>query len=203
MRKVGLLVNNVLRFTILTASIAIAGLNINAEEIGNDRFSRLRLGIGGDISYLAPLIEAQYRFHDYLGLRISFQYTVSSNFKNVFSESKLADDLGKYSSRLKYTNFAVPLIVDFYPMKNQIRTSLGLGYMVREFKDKKHGKSMKNHNKIFFTAGLGYLGDFAKDSRIGYSLDLKCNILNRKLRNSKKDDWGAVPTGSFTVTYAL
>jgi hypothetical protein len=164
------------------------------------------IGVGFDVSYLAPVLEVGYRVHDYVGVRVGVQYTLSSDMSNIIAERKLASDLGEtLTKRWKYSNFAVPLTLDIYPMMNSIRVSVGGGYMERKYEDKiaTNGSTLTALSKWFVTAGVGYQGYFVEDSSIGYNVDVKAVIIKDGIDKKYKQDLRVNPTAVFGVNYSL
>lgn len=199
---------------IITSIIALcaifANFQVNADSVSKKNESKISIGVGYDVSYMSPLIEASYKIYENIECRLGLQYTFPNNMKNVYAEDKLTKEFkeyeeyaDKYLNRWKYTNFAIPFTVDFYFLGDKIRTSVGMGYMLRKFKEKLSNQIRENANKVFFIAGIGYKDTFSELSNLGFSIDIKCNILNTKLKNTKKNDWIVVPTAVFSLLYNI
>ena len=175
-------------------------------QYAKDKEDYYTVGIGFDAWYLAPGIEIGYKINSYTGVRIGAQYISTSNLKNIRAEKKIYSQMDKeYRSRLSYSNFFAPIMLDIYPLENDFRVTVGAGYMKRTFTDKKHNNTLSNDTKFVAIANISYAGLFSNEYGYGYNLEFGTKFLNDKLKSKvkTKDKWKFVPTIKLGISYKL
>ena len=116
------------------------------------------VGANFDPYFLAPGIKAGYKINSYLGIHGLAQYTSSDDASNIPAEKLSRDKVdANLLSIFSYKNMFTSLVLDAYPLENNLKLSAGIGYIDRTLTAKKSKKEFANKNKLVALASVGYI----------------------------------------------
>jgi len=170
------------------------------------------VGANFDPYYFAPGVKAGYRINDYLGVHGLVQYVSSSNASNIPAEKLCREKVfQELLSGFSYKNLFTSLVLDAYPLENDFKVSVGVGYMDKTLSKSKIKYELKNKTKLVGLVSVGYGGHFLADQGFGYDIELGVKVLDTALENysnstklnSEKSSWKAIPVINIALIYSF
>jgi hypothetical protein len=166
------------------------------------------IGINFDPAYLAPGVKMGYRIGDYMGMHGILQYSVSDNAQNIMAEKLHAkQEAIDLWSNYSYKNLFSSLVLDIYPLSSGAKVSFGVGYMDKNFTNKKSNDKLVNANKFVGVASIGYEGSLLDGNSLRYDVEVGIKFLditlNSEVIKSKESQWKMVPAVNIGLTYSF
>lgn len=169
------------------------------------------VGANFDPYFLAPGIKAGYKINSYLGIHGLAQYTSSDDASSIPAEKLSRDKIdASLLSGFSYKNMFASLVLDAYPLENNLKLSAGIGYIDRTLTTKKLKKEFTNKNKLVALASVGYEGRFLAGQNFGYDIELGMKFLDMSVENEQiakiietKANWKVIPAINIALTYSF
>ena len=178
--------------------------SVFAEEL-EEFNTRFKVSFNTDLYNPACGLNFSYKINDYFGIQAAIQYLQRDASKVRGEVLHTKEEFKDFLTGVSYKHFFIPLILDIYLLRNNLKTSFGIGYIDKKLI--KNNNELFNKNKFVGIVSIGYEGFFSSEQGFGYDVNLGIKYLDITLESKdikyKDSKFKIVPEINIALTYTF